>query len=142
MKRNLTTRSKSSLFLLEMLFATFILIFASTVCIQIFAAARIQRQKARELNHIQELTTSACERLEGWNEEFSDDASQGIFQYFYDPDWNLCQQESASYIMTMQLSLSAYAKYADLRFENISGDLLYEVSCAFPRSEDLSFEKE
>lgn len=135
-EKKATARSKSSLFLIEMLFAAAILIFASTVCIQIFAAAKVHRQKAREWNHIQELTISACERLEGWNEEFPEQASQEILQYFYDSDWNICQQESASYIMTIQLSLSAYTKNAEIRFENASKDLLYEISCAFPRSSE------
>lgn len=139
MKKRATAHSRSSLFLIEMLFATFLLIFASTVCIQIFATAKIQRQKARELNHIQELTISACERLEGWNEEFPEYATQGSLQYFFDPDWNPCQQETASYVMTIQLSLSEYTKNADIRFEDASEVLLYELSCAFPRNEGETF---
>ena len=69
--KNLQTHSRSSLFLMEIILAVLIFAFTSTACVQIFAASRIQRQKARELNHIQELTTSVGEILEGWDGEFS-----------------------------------------------------------------------
>ena len=65
--KNLQTHSRSSLFLMEIILAVLILALTSTACVQIFAASRIQRQKARELNHIQELTTSVGEILEGWD---------------------------------------------------------------------------
>lgn len=69
--RKLQTHSRSSLFLMEMILAVLILALTGTVCVQIFAAARIQRQKARELNHIQELTASVGEVLEGWDGNLS-----------------------------------------------------------------------
>ena len=69
--KKLQTHSRSGLFLMEMILAILILTLTSTACVQIFAASRIQRQKARELNHIQELTTSVGEVLEGWDGDFS-----------------------------------------------------------------------
>ena len=65
--KKLITHSKSSLFLIEMILSILILALTCTVCVRIFAAAKTQREEARELNHIQELVTSAGETLEGWN---------------------------------------------------------------------------
>ena len=65
--KKITTHSKSSLFLMEMILSILILALTCTACIRIFAAAKTQRKEARELNHIQELVTSAGETLEGWD---------------------------------------------------------------------------
>ena len=59
--KKITTHSKSSLFLMEMILSILILALTCTACIRIFAAAKTQRKEARELNHIQELVTSAGE---------------------------------------------------------------------------------
>ena len=69
--KKLITHSKSSLFLIEMILSILILALTCTVCVRIFAAAKTQREEARELNHIQELVTSAGETLEGWNGQLS-----------------------------------------------------------------------
>lgn len=69
--KKMITHSKSSLFLMEMILSILILALTCTACVRIFAAAREQRQEARELNHIQELTTSVGETLEGWDGELS-----------------------------------------------------------------------
>ena len=69
--QKLTSHSRSSLFLMEMILSILILALTCTACVRIFAAAKKQRQEARELNHIQELATCAGEALEGWDGELS-----------------------------------------------------------------------
>ena len=69
--QKLTSHSRSSLFLMEMILSILILALTCTACVRIFAAAKTQRQEARELNHIQELATCAGEALEGWDGELS-----------------------------------------------------------------------
>ena len=69
--QKLTSHSRSSLFLMEMILSILLLALTCTACVRIFAAAKTQRQKARELNHIQELAACAGEVLEGWDGELS-----------------------------------------------------------------------
>lgn len=69
--QKITAHSKSSLFLMEMILSVLILSLTCTACVRILAAAKKQRQEARELNHIQELVTSAGETLEGWDGQLS-----------------------------------------------------------------------
>lgn len=69
--KKMTAHSKSSLFLMEMILSILILALTCTACVRVLAAAKSQRQKAGELNHIQELTTSAGEALEGWDGQIS-----------------------------------------------------------------------
>ena len=69
--QKLTSHSRSSLFLMEMILSILIMALTCTACVRIFAAAKTQRQEARELNHTQELATCAGEALEGWDGELS-----------------------------------------------------------------------
>lgn len=175
--KNLQTHSRSSLFLMEMILAVLILALTSTACVQIFAAARMQRQKAREFNHIQELTTSIGEILEGWDGDFSsfvkllppasesaspadsstkntvtpdistadssaEDATASVvsavtsckLKYFYDSNWNTCEETSSTYTMVVQLNVSDTEKKADLNFSNTNEESLYQLSIVFPKT--------
>lgn len=129
---------------MEMILSVLILALTGTACVQVLAAAKSQRQKARVLNHIQELTISAGEALEGWDgqissfvETFGDPASQSetsdnLLSYFYDSGWNICGESSALYTMTIQLDTADSFKNADLDFYDSQGNNLYHLSVTFP----------
>ena len=138
--KKLITHSKSSLFLIEMILSILILALTCTVCVRIFAAAKTQREEARELNHIQELVTSAGETLEGWNGQLSSfisifgqpsKTSGALLQYYYDDSWNPCTENSAEYTMTIQPAASETEKTADINFYNSQHDNLYQLSVTF-----------
>lgn len=139
--QKLTTHSKSSLFLMEMILSILILALTCTACVRIFAVAKTQRTKARELNHIQELTTSAGEILEGWNGQISSfsrifgepgNSTDNLLHYYYDSNWNGCTESSARYIMNIQLNTSETEKTADISFYDAQQNCLYQLSTAFP----------
>lgn len=134
------THSKNSLFLIEMLFSLLILSIACAACIRIFAAAGISRQKARELNDIQELLISAGEMTEGWDGDLASaeallpggNFSDGLGTYYYDDKWNICGEQNASYRMELSLSASQQKKTAGLCFFSKSGEVLYQTELSFP----------
>lgn len=128
--KKLRTHSKSSLFLMEMILSIFILVLAATVCLQLFAAAKIQRQKARDLNHIQELTTSIGEMLEGHN---ADDLES--VQYFYDHNWKQCSKDLAKYTLSVQFTFTETIKKADILFLDDSKETLYSLTVSFPQAQ-------
>lgn len=140
--QNLNKRSGSSLFLMEMILSILILALACTACIRIFAAAGTDRRKARELNHIQTLTVSAGEILEGWTgnpDDFLSLLPGGIAEsdkiyYYYDKEWTICSEDEAQYSLSVQLSLSNTKKEAELTFYNASHTILYETVITFPFS--------
>lgn len=145
--RKLYNHSKSTLFLMEMILSILILSLTCTACVQIFAAARNNREKARQYNHIQELTVCAEEVLEGWdgrNETFTDllpcsIQTEDTLQYFYDRNWELCEKADVCYTMTIRLETSNLEKSADLAFTDQKGNSLYQTSIAFPfQSENMS----
>ncbi len=138
--KKITTHSKSGLFLMEMILSLLILSLTAAACIQVFSAARICHREAREWNHIQELTTTAGEILEG------SDGSQEAFLsllpggnvsgekllYTYDSKWRSCAPENAGYCFLITLTVTERKKQASLEFENSLGDTLFEQTICFP----------
>lgn len=134
------THSRNSLFLIEMLFSLLILSIACAACVRIFAAAGINRQTARELNHIQELIISVGEMTEGWDGDIASAEAllpggsflDGLGTYYYDEKWNSCDKQEAAYRMEISLNVSQQIKTADLCFFSKSGDILYQTTLSFP----------
>ena len=62
--KKISAHSKTSLFLMEMIFVLLFLALSSAACIRIFAAAKNNHIQAQEWRHIQTLTTSVGEILE------------------------------------------------------------------------------
>lgn len=138
--KKITTHSKSGLFLMEMILSLLILSLTAASCIQVFAAARTARIKAREWNHIQELTTSAGEILEGTDgsrESFlalmpGGTDTDGSLLYTYDSKWQACDPADGAYCFSVTLSVTEKEKQAALQFQNYQGEMLYEQQIRFP----------
>ena len=62
--KKISAHSKTSLFLMEMIFVLLFLALSSAACIRLFAAAKKNHIRAQEWRHIQTLTTSVGEILE------------------------------------------------------------------------------
>ncbi|MDO5136194.1 MAG: hypothetical protein Q4D55_09085 [Eubacteriales bacterium] len=137
--RKLTTHSRSSLFLMEMIISILFLSLSCSVCIRIFFISHTNQQRARELNHIQALSTSAGEVLEGTDgsmEAFlkafpggeKEDAS---LCYYYAADWEPCSADEFSYRLEVRFSSSSPLKEAELLFSDRQGQELYRLPLAF-----------
>lgn len=138
--RKLTTHPRTSLFLMEMIFSLLILAIACSAGIQIFAAARRNRQTARELNHIQELTSTVGEILEGCDGKPEamlsllpgGELQANTLNYYYDRKWNTCNPENAAYRMHIKLRSGNSEKNAGITFYNMSGEELRRQTIRFP----------
>lgn len=130
--KHITSHSKSSLFLMEIIFSLLILSLSACICVQLFANAKLTRKQAREWNHIQELTVTAGEFLEGTSGEFLD-STEDEFLLYYDDQWNPVSSAELpwTYCMKLKFSFEPRKKTVYLRFfENTA--LLYEQEIAFP----------
>lgn len=139
--KNFTTHSKSGLFLMEMIFVLLFLGLTCGICVRLFAASYQCRQQAREYDHIQELTTSIGEVLEGsqgtskaFNTLFPEGILSGnTISCYFDRNWGSVSREQAVYELTLTLSLTQSQKAADLLFQKVSsGDILYQQTIRFP----------
>lgn len=138
--RKLTPHAKTPLFLMEMILSLFILSLAAAVCVQIFAAAHQNQQKARDWNHIQELTIAMSELLEGsdGNPQFflanlpGGMAKGNLLAYYYDKDWIPCEESAYTYQMTAALTTSSADKAMQLSFLDKKGNSLYRLNVRYP----------
>lgn len=143
MQKN-TAHSKSGLFLMEMIFVLLFLGLTCAICVRLFAASYLARQSAREKNHIQELTVSAGEILEG-----TDGTSEGFLAlmpggtcdkdgllYSFDKNWQMVSEEDAIYQMTVDFAVTDTVKSIDLGFYRLSGETpgeaLYTLTIRYP----------
>lgn len=137
--KHLTSHSKTSLFLTEMIISLLVLSLAACVCVQLFAGAKVTRERAREWNHIQELTVTVGEFLEGSDgtaEEFVDIFPEGIMDgenllYYYDSNWNFSSEEEHTYCMKVTFRQETRKKAVLLSFFK-KETLLSEQETCFP----------
>ena len=137
--KKLTSHSKTSLFLMEMIISLLILSLTACICVQIFAKAKSAREQAREWNHIQELTVTAGEFLEGSNgspEEFlslypEGYSEEGSLLYYYDSQWNTSSESDSRYCMELIFSQEPKEKTVSLSFYE-KEELLFQKNISFP----------
>ena len=138
MMKQLSSHSKSGLFLMEMIFALLILSLSSSICIQIFASASLSREQARESNHIREWNVTVGEFLEGSDgtaAEFLTLFPDGILeedtiQYYFDRDWKTADASSRyciefSFLKDNRKKQVIYSCYKEK-------ELLYKQKLSFP----------
>lgn len=142
--KKINTHSKTSLFLMEMIFVLLFLGLACGVCVQLFASSYTYRTKAREYNHIQELLTSVGEILEGTDGTaetfctiFPDGISEGqTLHYYYDKNWATVSEEEAVYQMTLDFSKTEEKKSVKAAFTKLSSQKewqeLYQLTITYP----------
>lgn len=142
--KKITTHSKTSLFLMEMLFVLLFLGLACSICVQLFASSYLYRINAREYNHIQELLTSVGEILEGtdgtaevFDTIFPDGISDGqTLRYYYDKSWTTVSEEEAVYQMTLDFSKTKEKKSVKTDFTRRSSERewqeLYQLTITYP----------
>lgn len=141
--QKITTHSKSGLFLMEMIFVLLFLGLTCGICVRLFAASYLARNKAAEYNHIQELTTSAGEILEGTAgtpDSFLKFMPNGVLtgntiEYFFDKNWETADSSHAIYKMSVTLSCQDSVKTAILNFTKIASEQeedLYDLTICYP----------
>lgn len=136
--------SGNSLFLMEMILALLFLSLSCAACVQIFGSAHKDQVRTEQLEHIQALTTSVGEALEGTDGSFRELLSllpDGINEnteliWYYDHSWQNCSKKEASYEMVFVpdgKSSKAAEKSGTLSFRQISDQTeLYQISFLFP----------
>ena len=143
--KNITTHSKSGLFLMEMIVVLLFLGLTCAICVRLFAASYTARQKAREADHIQELVTNTGEILEGTDgtaESFlalmpdGNHTQDGSICYYYDKKWQTASKKNSIYKMAIAFSRSDFCKNVRIRISRLSGqgteEILYTQTIRFP----------
>ena len=137
----LTSHSKSSLFLMEMIICLLFFALTCSVCIRLFSVSYVNRHKARDLNHMQEYLTTCAELLESWDGSLEDYAALlehtgasphihssagkdlwtttpntsylGTISLYFNKNWQFSVPDSAGY--TLNISVYRFSKEKSAR---------------------------
>jgi len=134
-------KSKSSLFLMELILAILIFAIAGAVCIQIFVKAHLISEKTQILNQSVTLCESAAELFYGYDGDLSQmqiqldsqglsEVSPGSLFIYFDDSFNVCNKESAIYSLNISESVSNNMMNCDIKMIHISDDSeTYSLAC-------------
>lgn len=106
-------KSKTSLFLMEMIITVLLFAVCSAVCVKFFVLAQTLSTDTRELNESVSLAQGFAEVMRGTDGDIDSiiahypeavKAGDDFFEVFYDKDFNPCEYENAVYVSDVSLS--------------------------------------
>ena len=83
--RKVIARSRTSLFLVEMILCLLFFALTCSVCVRLLLVSYQDRHQARSLNQIQELLTDAGELLENWDMDSAESFAAGLEALGFSP---------------------------------------------------------
>lgn len=92
-------KKRGSLLLVELMIALFVFCVACGVSLQSFAKSSSLSKDADDLNHAVTIVESTAEQLKA-NKKDS-------ISYYYDSDWNTCNEDEAYFVLVLQETKSA-----------------------------------
>lgn len=112
MNKFTTSKSRTALFLMELIIAILFFSIASAVCMQLFAKAHLTSVKTRELNKAVAIAQSYAEVMRGTDgsmdsivAEFPEAiVTDNYMEIFYDSDFNICAPDKASYVSDVTIT--------------------------------------
>ena len=125
-------KSRTSLFLMEMIIAVFFFAVTSAICAQVFAKAHLVSAHTSELNQAVFHTENIAETFRSANGSFN-----GPSAFFYDENWQECPEETAVYRISVRTADETTVKKIRISvFRQISDEIIYSVdACKYPRLE-------
>lgn len=121
-------KSRTSLFLMELIIAILFFSIASAVCMQLFAKAHLTSEKTKELNHAVSIAQSCAEAMRG-----SDGTIDTVASYFpqaivngnqmeipYDNDFNVSSKDNASYVCNVTIAPNGVVQKMTIEFIKLS----------------------
>ncbi len=134
---------RSNIFLMEIIISILFFSIASAVCIQLFAKAKLQSDRAADLNQAVLAASSAAEALEvcdGTPESllhcFPDSKAEGqTLLVFYDSSWNPCKSSASTYQMEVLISIDEGMIIGDITVTG-KDDVIYTLQAEHYRGND------
>ena len=136
-------RSKSSLFLIELIIAVLFFALASTVCIQMFVRGHMINISNSEKEHAIMLTQSLAESYEATDGDVNamaklfDDAiiAGDSINFCYDSDWNAINEDEAVYKVSLTSAIDGNFSNASIVTVNLSsGEEIYTLDTKIYRN--------
>ncbi len=132
----LSRRSGPLLFLTELLISILVLALAAAFCVSLFSSAHMERQKSASLNLAVGLAQNAAETFKSKGDSLcvllsGSQASDSVYNLFYDNKGVPCDINSAVYVLRLDVSKENGLAQGDISVFNAAGNELYSLSvCA------------
>lgn len=132
---NLKSRSKSSLFLMELIIVLMFFSLCAATCMQIFANAKVKTDYSRDLTNAAFVAESVAEVYKAVGGDLEATASKcdgeavpdGVMKIYYDKDWNPTAQDGAVYVMTVTETETDDIEKAFIEVDDMEGENLFEI---------------
>lgn len=135
---NDTGRSRTSLFLMEMIVTVLFFSLASAVCVQCFVNAHVMGRETQELNHAVAIATGYAEVMRGTDGDIDSiiaiypEAIKGddsFFEVFYGEDFLPCEAENAKYVGDVTLTPNGAVQNMNIKIARLSdSSIIYELN--------------
>lgn len=132
------SKSKSSLFLMEMIVTILFFSIASAICVRLFAESHVLSRQADELNMAVAVSQSFVEVMRGTDgsidamtEQFpnAERINDNTLEQYYDADYQECTEDEARFVAEITLSNTGAFQVIETRFINLeTKELVYELS--------------
>lgn len=121
---NKYSKSKSSLFLMELILTVLLFAICSAICMKLFAASHQLGVKTWELNKSVATAQSFAEVMRGTNGSIDEiikmypsavKSDDSYFEVFYDADFNECDFHEAVYVSDVNITINGSIEDMDIR---------------------------
>lgn len=131
-------RSKSSLFLMELIIVLMFFALSAAICMKVFSSAKVKTDMSRNMTNASFAAESLAEtwkasKLDGT--EFTSiypnvTEHDGVITVFYDKDWTLEEKYQGAYHATIEEHADEYYVQAHVAVYDESGALLFDMVTA------------
>ena len=127
MNKNLP-KSKTALFLMELIIVILFFSMASAVCMQLFVRSHLIGKETRELNHAVAIAQSYAEVMRGTDGSMDSiiaafpDAivEDNYFEVFYDEQFRVCDPTKAAYVSDVTITPNGAIQNMEIRIVRLS----------------------
>ncbi len=133
---NKHSRSKSGLFLMELIIVILFFSISAAICMKVFSTAKIKSDYSRDISSASFVAQSCADSFKAYNGDAlkissamnGKESKDGVVVYF-DSDWCATDSKSKSkYVLTLKIKdENAYKTTGKIKVERKSGDTLTEL---------------
>ena len=122
-------KSKTSLFLMELIITILLFAACGAVCVKLFVTSHMMTKETVELNEAVSIAQGFAEVMRGTDGDMESVLAhypsavcggEGFFEVFYDEDFNVCEFSDASYVSDVTMSPNGAIQNMEIRVVRLS----------------------
>ncbi|MBQ3897420.1 MAG: hypothetical protein II742_02860 [Clostridia bacterium] len=132
------TRSKSSLFLMELIIVLMFFSLSAGICMKIFSSAKVKTNLSRDITNASFAAESLAECYKAQKLDGADLSAvypyatdyNGVYTVYYDKDWTMAEEYQGAYRATLKEHSEEYFSEAQIIVYDRVGNELFSMVCA------------